>query len=101
MAPECIKVNKRMAEKHWEPYASVMTYIGTKLRFALLRSTVAAIQGFRGKQNNVNLQDLTDIRLGHDITNEILCFLELNTPLFNQLHFVFHVPNTYWITVYC
>ena len=41
MAPECNRVNKRLAEKNscMEPYASVITYIRTKLRFALLRST--------------------------------------------------------------
>ena len=49
MAPEseCNRVNKRLAEKiadkRRKPYASVITYIRTKLRFALLRSTLAAI----------------------------------------------------------
>ena len=47
MVPECTRVNKRLvekiAEKRREPYASVMTYIRTKLRFALLSSTLAAI----------------------------------------------------------
>ena len=51
IAPEsCNRVNKRLAEKiaekRREPYASVITYIRTKLRFALLRSTLAAIRGF-------------------------------------------------------
>jgi len=50
MAPECAMVNKtgqKIAEKHREPHASVMTYIRTKLRFAVLRnSTLAAIRGF-------------------------------------------------------
>jgi len=65
MAPECNRVNKRLAEKiaekRREPYASVMTYIRTKLRFALLRSTLAAIRGIRGKQSDIHLQNLTDI----------------------------------------
>jgi len=43
MAPECTKVNKRLAEKYREPYASVISYIRTKLRFALLTSTLAVI----------------------------------------------------------
>jgi len=47
MATECNRVNKRLAEKiakkRREPYASVITYIRTKLRFTLLRSTLAAI----------------------------------------------------------
>jgi len=55
MAPECTRVNKRLAEKiaekQREPYAaisvSVMTISPrTKLRFALSRSTLAAIRGF-------------------------------------------------------
>ena len=37
------KAGKKIAEKRREPYASVTTYIRTKLRFALLRSTLAAI----------------------------------------------------------
>ena len=36
-------------------------YIRTKLRFALLRSTLAAIWGFRSKRSDVRLQDLKDI----------------------------------------
>ena len=40
MAPECNRVNKRLAEKiaekRKEPYASVTTYIRTKLRGLLL-----------------------------------------------------------------
>jgi len=38
-----------------------MTYIKTALKFALLRSTLAAIRGFQGKRNNVHLQVLTHI----------------------------------------
>ena len=48
--------------KHDSPtHTSVITYIRTKLRFALLRSTLAAIRGFRGKRSDVHLQDFTDI----------------------------------------
>jgi len=65
MGPEYNGVNKRLAEKiaakRREPYASVITYIRTKLRFACLRSTLTAIQGFQGKRSDVHLQDLTDI----------------------------------------
>jgi len=43
------KTGKKIAEKCRELYASVMTFIRTKLRFALLRSTLAAIRGFQGK----------------------------------------------------
>jgi len=59
MAPEFNRVNKRLAEeiaeKRREPYASVITDIRTKLRFALLRSTLAAIRELRGKRSNVHL----------------------------------------------
>ena len=65
-APPEIKVGGHRPMRHprfrhlW-PYASVITYIRTKLRFALLRSTLAAIRGFRGKRSDVHLQDLMDI----------------------------------------
>jgi len=65
MAPECTRLNKglagKIADEGREPYASVMTYIRTKLRFAFLKSTLAAIRGFRGKRSDVHLPDLTDI----------------------------------------
>jgi len=65
LSPECNRVSKRLAEKiaerRREPYASVITYIRTKLRFAYLRSTLAAIRGSGGKRSDVHLQDLTDI----------------------------------------
>jgi len=36
----------------------------------------------------------------HGIMNEMLSFLEIYIPLINQLHFVFHVLNIYWIMFY-
>jgi len=54
--------NWMIRHKHDSPtHTSVITYIRTKLRFALLRSTLAAIRGFRGKRSDVHLQDFTDI----------------------------------------
>jgi len=52
---------EKVPEKRREPYASVMTYIRTKFRSALLRSTLVAIRGFRDKRSDAHLQDLTDI----------------------------------------
>jgi len=37
-----------------------MTYIKTKLRFALFSSTLAALRCFQGKQSDVQLHDLMD-----------------------------------------
>ena len=54
MGPQCEKVHKHIAqmiaEKKNEKYASVMSHIRTRLRFALLRSTLTAIRGTRGKR---------------------------------------------------
>jgi len=53
LAPEYAKINTRLAEmiakKQKEPYASVMNYVRTKLRFTLQSSTFSAIRGFQGK----------------------------------------------------
>ena len=54
--PECTKLNKRLAEliaaKRNESYPLVIKHIRTRLRFSLLRSTLIAIRGIRGKKNN-------------------------------------------------
>ena len=53
MGPECEKLNRRMAEliatKRKEGYSDVIGHIRTRLRFALLRSTLVAVRGVRGK----------------------------------------------------
>ena len=54
MGPECQKLNKRIAEsiakKRNEEYSHVMKHIRCKLRFALLKATLIAIRGVRGKE---------------------------------------------------
>ncbi len=54
MAPECLKLNKRLAEKlsnkQNETYSKVMMHVRTRLRFALLKSTLVGLRGFRGKK---------------------------------------------------
>ena len=56
MGPECQKLNKRVAEliaiKRKEQYSSVMMHVRTRLRFALLKSTLVALRGFRGQRKN-------------------------------------------------
>merc|ERR1711874_189674 len=60
MRPECAKMNKRIAEliseKKGEKYGQVMQYIRTRLRFALLRCTLVAIRGVRGKRSSKESQ---------------------------------------------
>ena len=54
MAPECLKLNKRLAElisnKKNETYSKVMMHVRTRLRFALLKGTLIGLRGFRGKR---------------------------------------------------
>ena len=54
MGPECQRFNRRLAEllaaKRKEPYAHVMDYVRTRLRFSLLRATLHAIRGVRDKE---------------------------------------------------
>ena len=51
--PSCTKVIKRMAgkiaAKRGESYSHVMSFVRTRLRFALLRSVLIAVRGSRGK----------------------------------------------------
>ena len=65
MGPECERVNKRIAEllakKKNEQYQFVISYIRTRLRFALLRATLIAIRGVRGKKDNGREQQIEDI----------------------------------------
>ena len=54
MAQECTKYHKKLAElvanKTKEDYSKVMNHIRTRVRFTLLKSTLIAIRGVRGKQ---------------------------------------------------
>ena len=54
MAPECTKYHKKVAQlvsaKTNEEYSKVMNHIRTRLRFTVLKSTLIAIRGVRGKQ---------------------------------------------------
>ncbi len=54
MGPEATRFHKRLAEriaaKKKESYADVMKHIRTRLRFAILRGTLIAIRGDRGRR---------------------------------------------------
>lgn len=54
MSQQCAKFNnllaQKIARKRGEEYADVIKCIRTKLRFAMLKSTLIALRGFRGKQ---------------------------------------------------
>ena len=64
MAPECTKFHKKIAEhisrKTKEEYSHVMSHLRTRLRFTLLRSTLVAIRGERGKSRN-SKENITDL----------------------------------------
>ena len=50
MGPECQKLNKHIAESiQKEEYSQDMKHEQCKLRFALLKATLIAIRGVRGK----------------------------------------------------
>ena len=56
MGNEAERYHKRMAElistKRKENYADVLNYIRTRLRFCLLKSTLIAVRGVRGKRKD-------------------------------------------------
>ena len=72
MAPECTKYHKRLAElistKTKEEYGQVMNHLRTRLRFALLRSTLIALRGERGKSRKPTA-NITELSFNqHDFT---------------------------------
>ncbi len=54
MGPECEKLNKKIAQRmstttrRKEHYSKIMNHIRTRLRFALLKSVLVAVRGYRG-----------------------------------------------------
>ena len=65
MAPECTKLNKRIAElislKTGEAYSHVMRFIRTRLLFALLRTSLIAIRGTRGSYKSREECNLAEV----------------------------------------
>ena len=65
MARECTKFHKKIAElvanKTKEDYPKVMNHIRTRIRFTLLKSTLIALRGVRGKQQKLtqNISELS------------------------------------------
>ena len=65
MAPECTKFHKKIAQlisfKTKEEYPQVMNHHRTRLRFCVLRSTLIALRGERGKRRgpNTNISELS------------------------------------------
>ena len=44
-----------IADKRGQTYQHVVSYVRTRLRFAMLRSTLIAIRGFKGRVKNKEL----------------------------------------------
>ena len=65
MGPECVQLNKRLAEKTADKtndiYSQVMMHIRTRLRFALLKSTLVGLRGFRGRRAKPSEESTEDI----------------------------------------
>jgi len=67
MAPECNSQQKKrlaekIAKKLKEPYASVITYIRTKLRFAFLKAPLLQYEIFKANEvMSISKTSVTDI----------------------------------------
>ena len=65
MGNECSRLTKKLANlianKTGESYPDVMRHMRTRLRFALLRSTLVAIRGHRGRVEKDKEEPLGDI----------------------------------------
>lgn len=67
MGPEATKYHKQVARlisaKRNEEYSDVVNWIRTKVRFALLKSTLIAIRGERGKKRKGSDTPIADMSL--------------------------------------
>ena len=64
MSPECKRFLNRLAELHVikkkTRYQDVVGHLRTKIRFALLRSSLVALRGYRGKTSkDVSISDVS------------------------------------------
>ena len=65
MAPECARYHKKIAElisnKTKEEYSKVINHLRTRIRFILLKSTLIAVRGERGKSRKTfqNVSELS------------------------------------------
>ena len=54
--PQAVRYHKRLAElmslKRGEEYSAIISYMRTRIRFSILRSTLIAIRGERGKRQS-------------------------------------------------
>ena len=51
---------EKISEKTKENYSQVITYVGTRLRYALLKATLVAIREFQGKKAQVSREEEID-----------------------------------------
>ena len=67
-APECDRFHKRVAEliskKRRESYTDVISYIRTKICFAMLKSILLSIHGVRSKQEKSVIKNVADVAFG-------------------------------------
>ena len=67
MGSEATKYHKRVArlisEKRGEEYSDVVNYIRTRIRFSLLRSTLVAVRGDRGRRRRNMESSISDLSL--------------------------------------
>ena len=63
MGEEAQKLTKRLAEKYalksGQKYSETISFIRKRLRFDLLKTTIIALRGYRGKQHNT--PDISDL----------------------------------------
>ena len=74
MGPEAKHLVKKLAErtsaKSGQSYADVMKFLRTRMRFDLLRTTIIALRGARGKRipspDTINEMDMNLVPEGHE-----------------------------------
>ena len=68
MGKQCQRLHKQLANlisaKRGDPFSVVMGHLRCRLRFALLKSTLVAIRGYRGRMSGDRTIPLNEIDFG-------------------------------------
>ena len=100
---ECDRLNKRLSEmianKRKEQYCHVVAHVRTRLRFSLLKSTLTALRGYRGKQSHSRVAALSEIWKTNIIQSNSKTGLQWGIIFYSYILISFHLDSFCFIYI--